>query len=164
MNKPNQHEGMDLVARTITGWMQPFILFFGVFLVFNSKTSPGGGFAGGILIACSYILHTLAEGQRRGLLLLGKDQAAKLAYAGALLFLALITMAECCRHNWLSHLFPSLHADFLQTFLNEHAFLLYDIALAIVVSMLLYVIFAIAAAVHVKVKDGKMRMFRQRSR
>jgi hypothetical protein len=35
-----------------------------------------------------------------------------------------------------------------------------DLALALVVSMLLYVVFAITAAVHVSVRNGQRRMFR----
>ena len=53
------------------------------------------------------------------------------------------------------------HAGILSSFW-EHAIPIYDLALGLVVSMLFYVIFSVTAAVHVTVKDGKRRMYRQR--
>jgi len=68
-----------------------------VYLLLHSHETPGGGFAGGIIIACAFILFTLAEGQRIGMTLLSKNVAAKLASAGALLFLGTV-IAGTCRH------------------------------------------------------------------
>ena len=42
-----KREGMDLVAKSITGWLKGFIFLFGVYLVLHSHETPGGGFAGG---------------------------------------------------------------------------------------------------------------------
>ena len=152
MNDSTQREGMDLVAKSVAGWLKGFIFLFGVYLVLHSHATPGGGFAGGIIIACAFILFTLAEGQRTGMKLLSKNVAAKLASAGALLFLGAVIVKEFLGAD---------HAGIL-SFLVANALPIYDLALALVVSMLLFVVFSITAAVHVTVKDGKRRMIRQR--
>jgi multicomponent Na+:H+ antiporter subunit B len=147
-------EGMDLVAKSVAGWLKGFILLFGIYLVLHSQETPGGGFAGGIIIACAFILHTLTEGQRVGLRLLSKKLAMNLGCAAALLFLGTAIAAACRRCSTVSA--KSSLADFL----DYYSLMFCDLALALVVSMLLYVVFAITAAVHVSVRNGQRRMFR----
>lgn len=156
MNDSTHKEGMDLVAKSVTGWLKGFIFLFGVYLVLHSHETPGGGFAGGIIIACAFILFTLAEGQRTGLKLLSKNLAAKLASAGALIFLG-TAIAGICRKG-----VPSADQTGVLSFFAENAMSIYDMALALVVSMLLFVAFSIMAAVHVTVKDGKRKMVHRR--
>ena len=156
-----KREGMDLVAKSVAGWLKGFILLFGVYLVLHSHETPGGGFAGGIIIACAFILFTLAEGQRVGMKLLGKNVAAKLASAGALIFLG-AAIAGTCRQGVFFKDFPVADHSGILSFLGENAMSIYDLALALVVSMLIFVVFSITSAVHVTVKDGKRRMIRQR--
>ena len=161
MNNSTQREGMDLVAKSVAGWLKGFIFLFGVYLVLNSHATPGGGFAGGIIIACAFILFTLAEGQHAGMKLLSKNVAAKLASAGALIFLGVAIAATCRQGNLLKDV-PGADPAGILSFLVKNAMPIYDLALALVVSMLLYVAFSVTAAVHVTVKDGKRRMIRRR--
>ena len=161
MNESAHKEGLDLVAKSVTGWLKGFIFLFGVYLVLHSHETPGGGFAGGIIIACAFILFTLAEGQRAGMKLLSKNVAAKLASAGALIFLGVAVAGTCRTGVFLKDSLGADHTGIL-SFLVENAIPIYDLALALVVSMLLFVVFSITAAVHVTVKDGKRRMIRQR--
>ena len=53
-------KGMTLIVKTVTRWVKVFIFLFGVYIVITGHLGPGGGFAGGLIIACSYILLTLA--------------------------------------------------------------------------------------------------------
>jgi len=161
MIERTNREGMDLVAKSVVGWLKGFILLFGVYLVLHSHKTPGGGFAGGVIIACAFILVTLAEGQHVGLKLLGKNIASKLAGAGALLFLVAVIAANC-RAGGSVHACPVAgHAGIL-SFLAANTIPIYDIALALVVSMLIYVVFAVMSAVHVTVRDGQRKMVRKR--
>ena len=161
MNDSTQREGMDLVAKSVAGWLKGFIFLFGVYLVLHSHKTPGGGFAGGIIIACAFILFTLAEGQRAGMKLLSKNIAAKLASAGALLFLVAAIAGTCRKDAFFKDFLGADHAGIL-SFFGENAISIYDLALALVVSMLLFVAFSIMAAVHVTVKDGKRKMVHRR--
>ena len=161
MNDSAPREGMDLVAKSVTGWLKGFIFLFGVYLVLHSHKTPGGGFAGGIIIACVFILFTLAEGQRAGMKLLSKNLAMNLGSAGALLFLGTTVAGICRKGACYYNCRGTIHSSLL-SFFESNAITIYDIALALVVSMLIYVVFSITAAVHVTVKDGKRRMIRQR--
>ena len=156
-----KREGMDLVAKSVAGGLKGFILLFGVYLVLHSHATPGGGFAGGIIIACAFILFTLAEGQHAGMKLLSKNVAAKLASAGALIFLVTAIAGTFREGVFFTASLGTDHSGIL-SFLVTNAMPIYDLALALVVSMLLYVIFSVTAAVHVTVKDGKRRMIRRR--
>jgi len=160
MDRP-QREGMDLVAKSVTGWLKGFIFLFGVYLVLHSHETPGGGFAGGIIIACAFILFTLAEGQRAGTKHLSKKLAMNLGSAGALIFLGVFIFGTCREGAFLKG-FPGADHNGVLVFLRENAISIYDLALALVVSMLIFVLFSVTASVHVALRDGKRRMIRQR--
>lgn len=79
--------GMSLIVKTITRWVKAFILLFGIYVVLYGHLTPGGGFAGGVIIACSFILLTLAFGKEVALKRLSKSVASELDSVGALIFL-----------------------------------------------------------------------------
>ncbi len=80
-------KGMSIIVKTVTRWVKVFIFLYGVYVVLTGHLTPGGGFAGGVIIACSYILLTLAYGKEFALERLGPRMAAGLDSGGALLFL-----------------------------------------------------------------------------
>lgn len=47
------------VARTVGALMAPFIMLFGLYVVAHGHDAPGGGFAGGVLLAVGPILLRL---------------------------------------------------------------------------------------------------------
>jgi multicomponent Na+:H+ antiporter subunit B len=55
-------KGMTLVVKTIARLITGLILLFGIYIVLHGHLSPGGGFAGGVLIAGCFILLFLAFG------------------------------------------------------------------------------------------------------
>ncbi len=60
-------EGMSLIVKTVNRWLKGFILLFGIYLVLYGHLTPGGGFPGGVVIACAFMLITLAVCQRIGM-------------------------------------------------------------------------------------------------
>ena len=54
--------GMTAIIKKISGLIFPAAILFGVYIMLYSETSVGGGFAGGIVVASSFILLTLAFG------------------------------------------------------------------------------------------------------
>ena len=61
----------SLILRTATRVLMPLLLLYGLFLLLRGHNAPGGGFAGGLVVAAAYALHSFAFGvtaARRALL------------------------------------------------------------------------------------------------
>ncbi len=54
--------GMTLIVKNITHLMVPSIFLLGVYVILHGHLTPGGGFAGGVLIAGCFVLRILAYG------------------------------------------------------------------------------------------------------
>jgi len=54
--------GMTLIVKRITQLMMPSIFMLGIYVIVHGHLTPGGGFAGGVLIAGSVVLMVLAFG------------------------------------------------------------------------------------------------------
>ena len=80
-------KGMTLIVKTITDFVVAFIVIFGAYIVLYGHLTPGGGFAGGVIVACAFILLLLAQGKDVAFARLGERTAHILDSAGALAFL-----------------------------------------------------------------------------
>lgn len=87
MEKPEQ--GMTLIVKTITRLTVGLILLYGIYIVLHGHISPGGGFAGGVIIALSFIHLMLAFGRDTALRKLSQAAASVTEGLGALMFLAI---------------------------------------------------------------------------
>jgi len=54
--------GMTIIVQAISRLMAPAIFLLGVYVVLHGHLTPGGGFAGGVLIAGAFVLLVLAFG------------------------------------------------------------------------------------------------------
>jgi multicomponent Na+:H+ antiporter subunit B len=79
--------GMTLIVKTITDFVVGFIIVFGTYIVLYGHLTPGGGFAGGVIIACAFILLMLAHGKDVAFSKMPEKTAHILDSAGALMFL-----------------------------------------------------------------------------
>lgn len=85
-----EHEkGMSLIVKTITRLTIGLILLYGIYIVLHGHVSPGGGFAGGVIIALSFIHLMLAYGKEAAFKKLSKPVAAFFESTGAILFLTI---------------------------------------------------------------------------
>lgn len=80
-------KGMTLIVKTITDFVVGFIVVFGTYIVLYGHLTPGGGFAGGVIIACAFILLMLAHGKEVAFSKMPEKTAHILDSAGALMFL-----------------------------------------------------------------------------
>lgn len=55
-------KGMTLIVKRISQLMIPSIFLLGIYVILHGHLTPGGGFAGGILIAGCFVLLVLAYG------------------------------------------------------------------------------------------------------
>jgi multisubunit Na+/H+ antiporter MnhB subunit len=59
------------ILQTATRFLMPLLLLFAVFLLLRGHNEPGGGFVGGLVVAASFVLYSIAygvEAARRALL------------------------------------------------------------------------------------------------
>jgi multicomponent Na+:H+ antiporter subunit B len=55
-------KGMTLIVKKTTQLIAGMIFMYGIYVIVHGHLTPGGGFAGGVVIAGSLILVTLANG------------------------------------------------------------------------------------------------------
>ncbi|MFP4457731.1 MAG: MnhB domain-containing protein [Clostridia bacterium] len=79
----------DLIVKTITKIITPFIQLYGIFVILHGHLSPGGGFAGGAIIGASFILFTLAFGIEESNKLIPHSVTSKIETGGILWFILL---------------------------------------------------------------------------
>lgn len=80
-------KGMSVIVKTISSWVKVLIFLFGINIVLFGHLTPGGGFAGGVILASSYVLLMLAFGREFAENNLSLGAASRLDCVGALLFI-----------------------------------------------------------------------------
>ncbi len=55
-------KGMTIIVKKITQIICPVIFMFGLYIIIHGHLTPGGGFAGGVIMAGAFILQILANG------------------------------------------------------------------------------------------------------
>ena len=89
MMNNNKTKGMTLIVKTITRLTVGLIFLYGIYIVLHGHVSPGGGFAGGVIIALSFIHLMLAYGKEFAFKKFSKQAASFFENLGALMFLAI---------------------------------------------------------------------------
>lgn len=54
--------GMSLIVRVMAGLLAGMLFLYGGYIILHGHLTPGGGFAGGVLVAAALILVSLAFG------------------------------------------------------------------------------------------------------
>lgn len=82
-------KGMTIIVQKVTQIMCGIIFLYGIYIIMHGHLTPGGGFAGGIIIAGSFILLVIAFGSK--FLTLKKEETGSsiLESTAILLFLAI---------------------------------------------------------------------------
>jgi multicomponent Na+:H+ antiporter subunit B len=88
-NLRDQDQGMTLIVKTVSRLTFGLILLYGIYIVLHGHISPGGGFAGGVIIALSFIQLILAFGKDTALKIIPKPFIVLLETFGAVLFLGI---------------------------------------------------------------------------
>jgi multisubunit Na+/H+ antiporter MnhB subunit len=55
-------EGMSTIVKRITPLVTGLVFLYGIYIILHGHLTPGGGFAGGVIIAGAFILQILAFG------------------------------------------------------------------------------------------------------
>ena len=79
-------KGMTLIVKTITRLVFGFIVVYSACIVLYGHITPGGGFAGGVMLACAFILLVLAFGKQTALDIISEKASSVWDSIGALGF------------------------------------------------------------------------------
>ena len=151
--------GMTVIVKTITRWTAALIFLYGAYLVAYGHLSVGGGFAGGTILACSYVIMILAYGSKETIHALPKNIAARLDSVAALAFLALALVGMFVGtgvffSNWLRNLCPGENFRVFSAGIIPLA----NVAIAVKVCVSLFLIFFILASLRM-VRKGQVIEF-----
>jgi len=83
----NPKTGMTLIVKTITRITIGLILLFGIYIILHGHLSPGGGFAGGVIVALSFVHMMLAFGKDVAVTKISRNLASNMESIGAIMFL-----------------------------------------------------------------------------
>lgn len=82
--KQELHE--QVVLRTATNLLIPFIVVFGVYVIAHGEHGAGGGFQGGVILASAFILHALVFGLKATRRIVPRGLTDALAPLGVLIY------------------------------------------------------------------------------
>ncbi|MFA5085676.1 MAG: MnhB domain-containing protein [Candidatus Omnitrophota bacterium] len=90
MTNNNGQNGMTIIVKTVTRLTLGFILAYGVYVGISGHSAPGGGFAGGVIIALSLVHVMLAFGRETALHKIHRGILRVLVGLGGLVFLYIV--------------------------------------------------------------------------
>ncbi len=155
-------KGMSVIVKTVTRWVKVFIFLYGIYITITGHLTPGGGFAGGVIIACSYMLLTLAYGKEFAFKRFGSRTASGLDSLGALLFLTValfgLGFGGIFFSNFLQARYPGVEFHLL----SAGTIPISNIAICIKVGTSLFLIFIIMSVLRIVIaEDGTKKMIQE---
>ncbi|MBP7216714.1 MAG: hypothetical protein KBA46_05450 [Candidatus Omnitrophica bacterium] len=98
--------GMSLIVKRITKITVSLIFLYGVYIVLHGHLTPGGGFAGGVIIALSFIHLVLAFGKDVALERLSQTVISVVESVGGLLFLGIALIGLMAGSFFFANVLP----------------------------------------------------------
>ena len=85
---PSSDKGLrhHLIPKMVGRLLIPFIVMFGLYVLFHGEYGPGGGFQAGAIAAAGIILYALLEGETKALEAVPKSALTGMMFGGALLY------------------------------------------------------------------------------
>lgn len=99
-------KGMSLIVKRITRITVSLIFLFGVYIVLHGHLTPGGGFAGGVIIALSFIHLMLAFGKEAAFKRLSVAAVSVYESLGGLMFLSIALLGIFAGAFFFSNILP----------------------------------------------------------
>lgn len=155
MNRDPSDQGMGEIVRTVARWLRGFILAYGIYVVLHGHITPGGGFEGGIVIACVFILLTLAGGQDLGLSFFSRRAALSFISVGGLLFLALAWMGMWWAGGAFLQNFIGTSEEARFSLFSAGTIPILNIGLGLMVASSLFLVFTVLAAFRIDAASEK---------
>ena len=94
----SDRDGLSVIVQVVARWILVLIVVYGLGVAFFGHLTPGGGFVGGVVLACGFVLATLAFGGRAGPAAAFHRWAASLEVGGALTYLGMAALGWTAGH------------------------------------------------------------------
>ncbi len=96
---------MSKIVRTQSGFLYPFILIFGLYIVIHGHLTPGGGFQGGAVIATGFALVVVAYEYKDVRKWITANRLSLAEVTGLLAFIitAYLGLGSTFFRNWLAN-------------------------------------------------------------
>lgn len=98
--------GMTEVVKVVTRMMAGLMFVFGAYIVLHGHLTPGGGFAGGVVIAGAFVLTVLAFGAGRTATAEGKSRASNVEAFAILSFWGIALLGLFAGSFWFQNVLP----------------------------------------------------------
>jgi len=123
----------DLIIKTISRLLIPFIQLFGLYVITHGHHSPGGGFQGGVILGASIILLAISYDLRTALRRIREKVDAILCAAGVFIYAGTGALCLLLGLNFLDYsaLASVLHVDPVTA--RSHGILIVEIGVGITV-------------------------------
>ena len=133
------------ILQTAARLLMPLLLLFAVFLLVRGHNQPGGGFVGGLVVAASFVLYSIAfsvDAARRALLV----RPSTLLGIGLLVALVSGLPAVVAGHAFMTALWTTIGAGSMAVAVGTP--LVFDVGVFLaVVGVVLTIVFTLAEAV-----------------
>ena len=163
-------QGMTVIVKTVTRWTAALIFLFGIYVIMTGHLGPGGGFAGGVVLACAYVIVMLAFSHDNAIRALPQVLASRLhkiegaasrldSLAGLMfLMLALVGLLQGTAFfaDWLEAIYKAKGLGEEFNVVSAGIIPLANIAIGIKVCMAVFVVFFILASVRLIRKGDKI--------
>jgi len=151
--------GLSPIVKTVSKWVKGFILVFGIYIVLYGHLTPGGGFAGGVIIAMGLVLMTLCCGKYEALKRLRIGIASELDSVGALMFLviAILGVAGTLGGRFFTNYIAKSNPGEPYALFSAGTIILSNIAIALKVASSLFLVFILLVAMKVIYREGEER-------
>jgi len=143
--------GMSLIVKRITRITVSLIFLFGVYIVLHGHLTPGGGFAGGVIIALSFIHLMLAFGKDVAFKRLNQAKLSAIESLGGLLFLGVALLGILAGSYFFLNILP--HGKPFDLF-SSGIIILCNIAIFLKVGAGLFAIFIALSVLRVPVEKS----------
>jgi multisubunit Na+/H+ antiporter MnhB subunit len=143
-------KGMSLIVRSITTIIIGFIFIYGIYIILHGHLTPGGGFAGGVIVAGALILRVLAFGSEPANEKKSESRTSFFESVGALLFIGIALAGLVIAGTFFLNFLPKgTPLNLLSAGIIPYC----NIAIGIKVGAGLFSIFLSLAAIKYVVKD-----------
>ena len=99
-------KGMTVIVRTVTRSSVWLIVLYGIYIILHGHLTPGGGFAGGVIIALAFLNYLLAYGRSETEKWLNIELLHDMESASAIMFLIVgimgVALSGSFLANWIS--------------------------------------------------------------